>query len=171
MSRSILIPVLVSALLALASAHSLAAETDQKALCAAGQGSFMTATITAGPRFAHGKYLKGVELSHTHLKVRPDGSNDIYDVAIDNVFASDYQQNSKSVPASLAVLQVGQRLALCGQLYDDGSKGIHWVHTDCGKTPSAAKPDGFIKLLSKDGSAGQNLENNQNYCSLWGRRR
>ena len=147
------------------------AYADDKAQCAAGQGSYMTATVVKGPKFVSGKFLKGVELSHTHLKVKPDGSNDIYDVAIDNVFAQGYEKNSKSIPSSLAKIQNGDRLSLCGQEYDDGTKGIHWVHTDCGKTPSPSKPDGFIKILGKDGSSGDNLENSEAYCSLWSKKR
>jgi hypothetical protein len=65
---------------------------DNKAQCDLGKGSYMTATVVKGPKFTSGKFLKGVELSHTHLKVKPDGSNDIYDVAIDNVFAQGYEK-------------------------------------------------------------------------------
>jgi hypothetical protein len=62
---------------------------------------------------------------------------------------------------------MGDKLELCGQEYTDGTKGIHWVHTDCGDTPSPAKPNGFIKIVGKDGSAGDNLEGLQTYCSRW----
>ncbi|GGX53868.1 hypothetical protein [Undibacterium squillarum] len=149
---------------------TMAHADDNKAQCDLGKGSYMTATVIKGPKFTSGKFLKGVELSHTHLKVKPDGSNDIYDVAIDNVFAQGYEKNSKQVPESLAQIRTGDKLALCGQLYDDGSKGIHWVHTNCGATPTPQKPNGFIKIIESDGSS-DNFENVTTYCDLWGKQR
>jgi hypothetical protein len=140
---------------------------DDKAACDAGKGAYITGQVVSGPKFAHGKFLKGVELSHTHLKVKVDGSGDMFDVAIDNVFATGYVKNSKKIPASLSQIKMGDKLELCGQEYTDGTKGIHWVHTDCGDTPSPTKPNGFIKIVAKDGFAGDNLESLQNYCPLW----
>ncbi|MET3119591.1 hypothetical protein AAKU64_003832 [Undibacterium sp. GrIS 1.8] len=140
---------------------------DDKAACDAGKGTFLTGTVTSGPKFKSGKFLKGVELSHTHLMVKVDGINDQYDVAIDNVFANGYVKNSKKIPDSLSQIKVGDALELCGQEYTDGTKGIHWVHTDCKEPPSPSKPNGFIKLIGKDGTAGDNLESLETYCGLW----
>ena len=74
------------------------------------------------------------------------------------------------MPESLAQIRTGDKLALCGQLYDDGSKGIHWVHTNSGAAPTPQKPDGFIKIIESDGSS-DNLESATTYCSLWGNQR
>lgn len=146
-----------------------AASADDKSDCSAGQGAFLSGKVVSGPKFAHGKFLKGVELSHTHIKVNVDGDG-VYDVAMDNVFAADYVKNAKKVPASLAQINVGDKVELCGQEYTDGTKGIHWVHTDCGDTPSSSKPNGFVKLVKADGSTTDNLEGGQGYCSLWGKK-
>ncbi len=146
---------------------SFTAWADDKAACDAGEGSYVTGTVTSGPKFKSGKFLKGVELSHTHLNVKVYGTGDIYDVAIDNVFATGYVKNMKKIPASLSQIKVGDSLELCGQEYTDGTKGIHWVHTDCGQTPSPAKPNGFIKIVRKDGSVSANLESLETYCPLW----
>ena len=146
---------------------SFSAWADDKAACDAGKGSYVTGTVTSGPKFKSGKFLKGVELSHTHLNVKVDGTGEIYDVAIDNVFATGYVKNSKKVPASLSQIKVGDNLELCGQEYSDGTKGIHWVHTDCKQPPSPSKPNGFIKIVQKDGSTSDNLEGLETYCGLW----
>ncbi len=142
------------------------ANADDKSECSAGQGVFLTGKVVSGPKFSHGKFLKGVELSHTHIKVNVDGQG-VYDVAMDNVFATGYQKNAKTVPASLAQINVGDKVELCGQEYTDGTKGIHWVHTDCGDKPSSSKPNGFVKIVKSDGSVTDNLEAGQGFCSLW----
>ncbi|GGC93520.1 hypothetical protein GCM10011396_46010 [Undibacterium terreum] len=64
-------------------------------------------------------------------------------------------------------IKVGDRVELCGQKYPDGETGIHWVHTDCGNPPSESKPNGFIKIIGSNGTAGANLESAQTYCRLW----
>jgi hypothetical protein len=45
--------------------------------------------------------------------------------------------------------------------------GIDWVHTNCGATPAAGKPNGWFKLLAANGTPGPNLESSQEYCRLW----
>ncbi|MFZ6672657.1 hypothetical protein [Undibacterium sp. Xuan67W] len=147
-----------------------AAWADDRAACDIGKGTFITGQVASGPKFKSGKFLKGVELSHTHLKVKVDGSGDLYDVAIDNVFAAGYIKNSKAIPASLSQIKVGDKLELCGQEYTDGTKGIHWVHTDCNQKPSPSKPNGFIKIVGSNGAVGDNLESLETYCGLWKKR-
>jgi hypothetical protein len=50
---------------------------------------------------------------------------------------------------------VGDKLEVCGIPF---SGGIHWVHNNCGDTPTNSDPDGWIKKVSADGSVEQNLE-------------
>lgn len=155
--------LIATLLLGLASA-ALATEQSN---CAAAQGAFLTGTVTSAPRFAAAtQTLQGVQLSHTHLNLRADQDGKTYDVAIDNVFAVDYVKNARTVPASLAAIKVNDRLELCGAKYTSGT-GIHWVHTDCGATPTASAPDGWVKKFSTSGSVGSNLERSQTYCYLW----
>lgn len=153
-------------LLALASASTLAL-ADEAAQCQAGGGSYLTGVVVKGPKFAHGQFRKGVELSHTHLKVKADQDGQVYDVAIDNVFAADFTPNSKRVPEAIGAIRVQDRLSLCGQLYTRGGPGIHWVHTNCGARPSPKHPNGWIKQVGPNGSSGPNLEQNTQYCSLF----
>lgn len=129
---------------------------DEAASC---NGDYLQGTIDVAPYFKAGASQQGVELSHTHIQVNSGGNE--YDVAIDNVFANDYDQtNGSSVPSSLAQsLQVGQTVQLCGELYTSGGLGIHWVHTNCGVSSSG--PNGYVVIN------GQNLTNNQEYCYLW----
>lgn len=148
-------------LLVLASGLALA---DDKSACEAGQGSYRSGTVVKGPVFAHGQYRQGVELSHTHLSLRADQDGRTYDVAIDNVFANGFDARQPGVPAPINAIRVGDRLELCGQLYDRGV-GIHFVHASCG-TPTPAHPDGWIK----EGS-GANLEASTAYCGLFEGRR
>lgn len=142
------------------SAHALA---DDAADCKAADGTLLTGQVVSAPTFKDGMFKRGVELSHTHLNLKgTDGRT--YDVAIDNVFASGYQKNVKSVPSPLNTIQVGDALELCGIPF---SGGIHWVHNNCGDTPTPSDPNGWIKKVSADGSVGQNLEASQTYCYLW----
>lgn len=158
MTRS---PLLLS-LLALLMAAS-AAQADEAATCQANAGTLLVGKLSGAPRFQHGRFRKGVELSHTHLTV-VDDQGKRYDVAIDNVFASGYKKNMKSVPAPLNTLQDGDRIEACGAPFNGG---IHWVHTNCGATPNPNAPNGWIKKLNADGSVSENFEGNQAYCGLW----
>jgi len=149
-------------------ANNLALAADDAAQCAAAAGTYRSGVIVKGAKFAHGQYRKGVELSHTHLKMKSDQDGQVYDVAIDNVFAQGFNPAQRSIPASLQQIQVNDRVAVCGQLYTHGGAGIHWVHTNSGKRPTPNKPDGWIKLVGADGKAGGNIEDNGAYCSLFG---
>lgn len=155
--------------LAVLGMFSLAAAraADDAAQCTAAAGTYRSGVIVKGPKFAHGQYRKGVELSHTHLKMKADQDGQIYDIAIDNVFAQGFDPRQQSVPASLERIRVNDRVAVCGQLYTRGGVGIHWVHTNCGKRPTPNKPDGWIKLVGRDGRTGSNIEDNSAYCDLF----
>jgi hypothetical protein len=154
------------ALLLLLPSFALADQTTDTAQCKQADGSFLVGTVTKGPRFQSGKPLHGVYLSHTHLTLKGDDGTS-YDVAIDNVFADGYHKNQSSVPAPLNTIHTGDRLELCGQLYSGGDVGIHWVHTNCGETPTSDKPDGWVRKLDANGNAGDNMEANQAFCKLW----
>ena len=72
-----------------------------------------------------------------------------------------------AVPAPLSGIAKNDRLGLCGQPYSSGD-GIHWVHTNCGKPPVQATPDGWVKKLDAEGKPTTgNLEDNTEYCRLW----
>ena len=67
---------------------------------------------------------------------------------MDNVYAYDYVKNANAMPASLAAIKVNDRLELCGELYTSGSPGIHWVHSNCGATPSTSAPTADARMIS-----------------------
>jgi hypothetical protein len=154
-------------LLLLLTAAAQAARADEAAQCHAAGGSLLTGIVTQGPRFARGHNRRGVALSHTHITLRSDQDGQSYDVAMDNVFAAGYDAAGETVPAPLSAIAPGDRLALCGALYRGGDRGIHWVHTDCGKPSAAHAPDGWVEILGADGTPGPNLEESREYCHLW----
>lgn len=133
--------------------------------CTAAGGSYLSGTVIDGPFFARGKRIQGIELSHTRLQLASDSDKHAYDLAIDNVYASDYQPDRQDVPYSLSMLVPGTRLAVCGTRFPGG---IHWVHSNCGVSPTAEKPDGWVRIVGGDGQVGQSLTGSQNYCYLWG---
>ncbi|WP_052941434.1 hypothetical protein [Chromobacterium subtsugae] len=145
---------------------SFAALADGKSDCRAAAGSYLTGTVVSGPQFASGQDLNGVELSHTHVRLRADQDGRTYDVAMDNVYASGYDTAGESVPYPLSTIQAGDRLQLCGQLYTSGV-GIHWVHSNCGVKPTSRQPNGWVKKINADGSVSGNYEANTEYCQLW----
>jgi hypothetical protein len=157
--------ILVFCLVLCAGDHALA---DDRKDCAAAAGTFLTGVVISGPRFAHGKVRDGVELSHTHVRVRADQDGRVYDVAADNVFASGYDAAAETVPTPLDAIRRGSRVSLCGQLYTRGV-GIHFVHTNCGAPPSPSRPNGWLKLLDASEMPGDNLEGATAYCRLWQR--
>lgn len=141
--------------------------------CAAAAGSYITGKVVSGPRFAYGKSIwdrtkkKSVELSHTKLYVISDKDRSSYQVAIDNVYATGYDAAGETVPTPLNTIQVGDRVELCGQLYTDGTSGIHWVHSNCGAKPTPQAPNGWVKKFNADGSLTPSFTASQEYCSLW----
>ena len=155
------------AILVLCFFASAVARADEAAQCRAQAGTYLTGSVTARPTFTPGHTHKGVELSHTHLTLLSDQDGRSYDVAIDNVFAAGYDAAGERVPAPLSTLRTGDRLEVCGKLFTRGRLGIDWVHTDCGETPTARQPDGWVKVLDANGTPGPNLEASQEYCRLW----
>lgn len=139
--------------------------------CAAADGTYLTGTVTTAPRFASGHPLKGVELSHTLLTMKADQGGRTYQVAIDNVFAAGYDAANpqKQVPAPLNAIRTGERIEVCGATYTN-PPGIHWVHTDCGDTPTKSSPDGWLRTLDPNGQRSDNLEGSTEYCRLWAKK-
>ena len=159
----------VIACTALAAAFAaMPAHADDAAQCQANQGTFVTGTVSGAPQFASSRSKRhGYPLSHTRLYVQTaDGSK--LEVDIDNVFATGYSKK-RSIPDGLQAIADGTKLELCGQSYADpnGKKGIHWVHTNCGATPTSTQPDGWVKIVAADGSVGPNLEGDQDLCNIF----
>ena len=143
-----------------------AAWADEQQACTSNAGTLLVGTVISGPRFAHGHDRRGVELSHTHVRLRgEDGRR--YDIAIDDVFADGYDQAGERAPAPLSQIRTGDRLEVCGKPYVSGGTGMDWVHTNCGDRPTPDKPDGWVKVIGPDGIPGPNLESNQEYCRIW----
>ncbi|WP_229518992.1 hypothetical protein [Massilia rhizosphaerae] len=146
---------------------SQGAQASEQTMCSANKGAFLTGTVTTGPRFQSASHsIDGIKLSHTILYMRADQDGRSYQVAMDNVYAVDYVRNATSIPTSLAALKAGTRVEVCGEKYSDGT-GIHWVHSNCGATPTATAPNGWVKKISTTGTIGANLERSQAYCYLW----
>jgi hypothetical protein len=137
---------------------------DDRADCAAGDGILLTGVVIGSPTFAKGKPLKGIPLTHTHIRIRGDSDGKTYDLAVDDVFATGYKPHLAVVPPPLSSIAVGQHLEACGLPYGGG---MHWVHTNCGDTPTAQDPNGWLKVIDATGVAGPNLEDSQKYCYLW----
>lgn len=139
---------------------------DESAACAAAKGTYVLGKVVSAPTFASAKQtLQGVQLTHTHIGIQQNVTGIPFDIAIDNVFANDYSENSDRSPPSLQNIKVGDSLSTCGQTYPGG---IHWVHTNCNQPVSPSKPNGWLKLIAQDGQPGANIEALQDYCYLWG---
>jgi hypothetical protein len=145
---------------------ALGALADDAAQCRAGGGIFLTGVVADQPRFTHGRFRKGVELTHTHLRVLSDRDGRIVDVAVDNLFATAYDAATPGIPPALRTIHPHDRVAVCGAPYSRGT-GIHWVHPTCGSRPDAQHPNGFLKRIAPDGKPSANLEANTNFCPLF----
>jgi hypothetical protein len=167
MTRSQAAPALKAWLVIAALAACGTARADDASDCRAAAGSYLTGVVLSPPTFARGSRLRGIELSHTHVKLIGDADAKTYDIAVDDVFASDYRPREEQVPASLARIRTGDRLSVCGIPY---TGGMHWVHTNCGDTPSPRDPNGWLKEIAPDGTPGPNLEASSKYCYLWARK-
>lgn len=154
--------LLVAAAIALAS--PIAARADERADCTTGDGTLLSGVVIAKPTFVDGKRLKGIPLTHTHIRIRGDADGKAYDLAVDDVFAAGYQPHVSAIPAPLDSIGVGDHLEACGIPY---AGGMHWVHTNCGDTPSPQDPAGWLKVIDAAGTVGPNLEDSQKYCYLW----
>ena len=157
----------LKALALVALCGSSAARADDASDCQAAAGSYLTGVVLAQPTFARGSRLRGIELSHTHVKLVGDADGKTYDIAVDDVYAGGYRPHQEAVPPPLDVIKTGDRLSLCGLPYRGG---MHWVHTNCGDKPTRQDPDGWLKEIGPDGVAGPNLEDSTKYCYLWARK-
>ncbi len=161
-------PSLFSCLLtstaALALALPLAAHADERSDCAKADGTLLAGVVVARPTFVSGKPLKGIPLTHTHIRIKSDGDGKVYELAVDDVFAAGYDSHVAAIPAPLDAIATGQHLEACGIPY---AGGMHWVHTNCGDTPTPQDPDGWLKVIDAKGTVGPNLEDSQKYCYLW----
>ncbi|MBC3873356.1 hypothetical protein [Undibacterium flavidum] len=150
-------------------------------MCQAAGGYFQTGTVNTPANsdypqvtnYKSGKKLKGIPLSHTHIEITSTIDGNVYDVAIDNVFANDYNKNQYTVPASYAKGIVGGgTLYLCSgnpskvpYSENEGiaNSGFDWVHTNCAQSGfSSTFQNGFIY-----NDKNVNLTNSQTYCYLW----
>ncbi len=140
------------------------ARADDFTDCSNGSGTLLTGVVIASPTFAPGKPRHGIPLSHTHIRIRGDSDGKSYDLAVDDVFAAGYVPQRSVVPPPLDAISVGQHLEACGLPYPGG---MHWVHTNCGDTPTTQDPNGWLKVMDAAGRVGPNLEDSQKYCYLW----
>ncbi len=135
--------------------------------CANNDGQYLSGTVTKRPYWVKAsETIDGVQLSHTHVTLSSDANSKYYDVAIDNVFNPTWVKNSTKIPSNLASIGLGAHLSLCGLLYTSGGLGIHWVHDSCGDT-SDSNPNGWTRIIAKNGTVGANLEGSETYCYLF----
>ncbi len=149
-------------------------------MCSANGGYFQYGTINtpqnsdypAVTNFKNGGKLKGIPLTHTHIEITSGIDGKIYDIAIDNVFAPDYDPHKAIVPPSYAKsLIANSTIYLCSgnpakvpySLTETvASQGFDWVHTNCSASGfQSSFQNGFLY------SQNVNLTNSQTYCRLW----
>lgn len=149
------------------------------------KGYFQYGTVNVPPNsdypkvtnYKSGWKKKGIPLSHTHIEITSAIDNTVYDVAIDNVFASDFNKDSHTVPYSYVTgILGGKTLYLCSgnpnhvpyeakerDRDPKAKRGFDWVHTNCSQSGyKSSFLNGFIY-----NDQGVNLTNNQKYCYLW----
>jgi hypothetical protein len=145
---------------------ALGASADDAAQCRADAGTYLIGIVVGPPKFAHGRFRKGIELSHTHLRVQSDRDSKIYDIAVDNLFTAGYDGRTPGIPPALRSIHPNDRVEVCGAPYSRGN-GIHWVHPTCGHRPNPEHPNGWLKVIEPDGHASPNLESNTSFCPLF----
>lgn len=157
-------------------------------LCSTAGGYFQYGIVNSPPSSdypnvtnyrAGSESIDGIPLSHTHIEITSAVDGNIYDVAIDNVFAADYNNESynvfsNQVPASYSNnLTAGSLVYMCsgnpsrvpysvsGESF--AVQGFDWVHTNCVASGYASTyKNGWLY-----DSHNNNLTNNQSYCYLW----
>lgn len=162
--------------------------TYYRQLCSSAGGYFQYGIINAPPSSdypnvtnyrAASESIDGIPLSHTHIEITSALDGNIYDVAIDNVFAANYNNESynvvsNQVPAIYSKnLTAGSTIYLCsgnpsGVPYQMSGEsfampGFDWVHTNCAASGYASTyQNGWLY-----DSSNNNLTSNQTYCYLW----
>jgi hypothetical protein len=122
---------------------------DDRDASASNAGILLTGAVISGPRFVHGDDLRGVELPHTHLRLRGDDGK-IYDIAIDDIFDNGYDQAGESAPAALSQIRPSDHLELYGKPYASGRPGMDWVLTSC-SDPADAGQAGWLGESNRPG--------------------
>lgn len=153
--------------------------TDFQALCEQAGGYYQFGTVNAPPNsdysdvvnFKPGEKLHDIPLSHTHIEITSGIDGQVYDVAIDNVFAADFDPHKREVPKAYREhITAGATLYFCSGNPDkvpysmseqDAKQGFDWVHTNC-ESPGSEFADGW--LMTADGKM---LSNSHTYCYLW----
>lgn len=124
-------------------------------------GNYIEATIISDAQYQKAsKFIKGIPLSHTKFHVKTNDDNELI-VVVDNVFAHDFDPSNNEIPQSFQNNFIkNQQISLCGLEFSDSENGIHWVHTNCGKSQDK-NPDGFVVIN------GYDFTDSTNYCYLW----
>jgi len=160
--------------------QSTAAGTeDFQAKCEQAGGYYQYGTVNAPPdsdysdvvNFKPGEKLHDIPLSHTHIEITSGIDGQVYDVAIDNVFADGFDPHKREVPAIYREnITAGATLYFCSGNPDkvpysmseqDAKQGFDWVHTNC-ESPGSEFADGWLMT-----AAGIKLSNSHTYCYLW----
>lgn len=147
--------------------------------CVQNGGQLLVGSIQDSPWYkAASSSVQGVALSHTHFVVQPLGdinTNDSYEVVVDNVFASGYDnaEPNSQIPEPLSGLAVGTVIEACGLTYTQNpgdmgaTQGIHFVHINDLPTVSGVSDNGWLKIVNSDNTLSPNLEGNTEYLYLW----
>ncbi len=144
-------------------------------ICNSSGGYFQYGVVNSPPNSDYSsasQTISGVPLSHTHIEITSALDNKIYDIAINNVYASNYNVNSGVVPPSFSQnLTAGSYVFLCSgnkagvpypMTLQYAKYGIDWVHTNCGN--NSKYTNGW---LYDSNNLNQNLTGSQTYCYLF----